>query len=160
MKRVLTVLVCMACVFGLCACSAEKKDKRVEDAIELLCDYYEDYYDEQDIDDKYLKITNTRVVTLEDEFSGELAEKAEEMLGEVSYIVEFQLYTNYYNSSSYYFEYGPCVSVVVYDDGSSEAVTKNLLNQLGTTAYCFDMTGIVKKVEDFDSKYDGELELD
>ncbi len=159
MKKLFVVLICLACVIGLCACSSEKKDKRVEDAIEVLCEYYEEYYDEHDIDDKYLKITNTRVVTLEDEFTGILAEAAEEMMGDVSYIVEFQLYSNNYNSSSYYYEYGPCVSVIVYNDGRSEA-SNNVLNRLGTTKYCFDMTGIVKNVEDFDSAYDGELKLD
>lgn len=70
MKKILTLFICLVFVVSLCACSS-KGNKMIEEAIVELCDYYKDYCEERYIDNKYLKICNTRLITLKDTITGD-----------------------------------------------------------------------------------------
>ena len=147
----LTVSILM--VMGGCSV-ADKSDPRVSDAIELISESWNEYYENSslDIEDKYLEITNTKIINIKPN-NGIAFE-------DVEYIVEFSLESNFFDSAPYYVNIGARNSfVVVYKDGKKEVELNNpilvFIQRNGST----DVPDIIESVEYFHSEYDQVLKI-
>ena len=130
------------------------KDVRALDAIEIISERWREVYKTSplDIEDKYLEITNTKIVNIKPNDNA--------LFKNVDYIVEFSLETNFYNSAPYYSNIGSRYSLVaVYTDGKSEVLGKNpfhsYIGQNGPT----DFQGIIESIENYHGEYDQVLKL-
>lgn len=143
-----------------------KSDKQIKEAIELLSEHWSDYYDkleerwnnghdEKGYKDKHLEIINTRIVYIKDNIESDKSG----LFDDVDYIVEFELITNYYNSSPYYDNFNIDDCVVVYKDGTA-TVTTNLFSRYRSLTYAYDFSPIIKSIKDFNGKYDQVLDLE
>lgn len=90
----------------------------IEDAIKLLEDEWEVIAVEDECNNGYLEIKNTRILHTD---SSEIA-KALGVDG-VESIVEFIIFTDYYGASPYYYETQYMNNVVFFSDGSSSVIT-------------------------------------
>ena len=138
---------------------ANKKDARVENAISALKKEWEKIYSKEDYTDKHLEIIHTRVLTpcepMDDPY-GQIASMLEGK--EIAYVVEFELLTNYLNSSPYYDDSGVCDWVIVFKDGST-LVTNNYLRIYASRVYSYDVSGLIANIEDFGSEYNQVFKL-
>ncbi|MBE7049421.1 MAG: hypothetical protein E7394_01445 [Ruminococcaceae bacterium] len=104
MKKVFLVLFCFMFLFVFSGCHKEEpdaKDKRVLDAIEILCDHWDKSYEDSDIDDKYVEITNTQIINIKDKIDKDVSKR--EIFEDVDYIVEFDIISNLFDTSPYYY---------------------------------------------------------
>lgn len=99
----------------------------------------------------YLEIKNTRIVEIqdepkaEDEYSQALAE---EYFSDVEYIVEFMLYSDLMGMEPYYQEAEQWKCVLVYKDGSMEAVMQHPFDAYRSKTYSVDISGIIEAAVD------------
>ena len=172
MKNILKVLVLLLTsilILSLVGCTANtagnnndtatSEDERVLDAINILKQQWEKDYNEFNIEDKYLEIVNTTIINIKDHIDPEETYDYGYLFEDVDYIVEFELLSNFMETSPYYNNIGTFNCVIVYKDGTSE-VSKNLLNHYKSTTYSADFSPIIESVECFHGEYDQVLDLD
>ena len=163
MKRILAILLML-----LLCCAAhaqpagieitEEQNVLVLQAVEALKAHWtQDYRQFQPGVEGYLEIKNTRIITIKDEPTGGALEAADKMaqadFGEIEYIVEFMLLSDYFGTGpAYYVNAAVNDHVVFYTDGSI-AVTKNLLNHFRARTFSNDFTGIVEETADLGAAY-------
>jgi len=142
--------------------SAPSEDERILNAIDVLSEYWSNEYNElnersQDkYKDKYLEIVNTRIINIKDEID---SSKEAEFFQNIDYIVEFELVSNYYNTSPYYFNAGINNCVVVLKDGTMSLEGHSPLNSFRAAAYETDFSSFTESIEDFHGEYDRVLEI-
>ena len=129
-------------------------DKRVLDAIEIISGCWNENYTNSklNIEDKYLEITNTKIVNIK---PNDIS-----LFKNIDYIVEFSLESNFYNSAPYYSNIGSRDSfVAVYTDGNCEVLGTNpfhsYIRQNGPT----DFEDIIESIDNYHGEYDQVLEL-
>ena len=139
---------------------ANKSDKRVLNAINVLQEHWESVYEEYDtIKDKHLEIINTRIINIKSKINSEEVSGEEDLFNQIDYVVEFELLSNYYDTSPFFFNAYVDNWVVVYKDGTSK-VSRNLLNIYRATTYSSDFSPIIESIEEFNSRYDQVLEIE
>ena len=156
---ILSLVGCTANIAGNNNDTATSEDERVLDAINILKQQWEKDYNEFNIEDKYLEIVNTTIINIKDHIDPEETYDYGYLFEDVDYIVEFELLSNFMETSPYYNNIGTFNCVIVYKDGTSE-VSKNLLNQYKSTTYSADFSPIIESVECFHGEYDQVLDLD
>lgn len=134
----------------------------VDQAIQVLCDAWNDIYWEEDYPDKeyLLDIRSTRIICIKDT----LEEKQEEFFGDMEYVIEFLLYSDYMaageNTSGlnvgYYDSIGMNDNVVVYKDGHMECQSRVLSNYRSRT-YETDYSTFIDRVIDLHEQYNQEI---
>ena len=158
MKKILAILLVLALTFSLAACSKKPKhDAMIKEAIVELKDYWEGLYDETEDKgmetDRYFEIKNTRVVSL----------KANDIewldLKDIAYIVEFEIYTDYFGSAPYYSNPYTDNNVVVYKAGNMEVI-RNVMHQYRNRTYETDYSDLIKSIDDYHDKYNWSGTLD
>ena len=109
------------------------------------------------IEDKHLQIIHTNVINMKEDIELE-NQDWEERFESIDYIVEFELLTNYYNTSPYYQNVKNNDCVVVYRDGRSE-VTTSIIRNYAFVTYSWDYTPIIESIEDLGSEYNQVIKL-
>ncbi len=153
-KSTLPICCVLLCIFMILACTGcagkpfKGEDKRVAEAIALIQNRWNEVYEDRNIEDKYLEITNTKLINIKD--------NDDSFFSDIDYIVEFSLQTNIYDSAPYYCEVGIRDSfVVVYEDGHKETMGPNPFQQYIQRNGPTDFSDIIESVEDFHGEYDG-----
>ena len=155
MKKIFLLLLCSILIFSSSGCNrktSDAKDRRILDAIGTLSDYWSNtYYEKENIDDKYLEIINTQIINIKDDIDEDISKS--DMFKDIDYIVEFDLISNYFDTSPYY--NNMCIDncVIVYKDGSSK-VGRNPLNIYRSTTFSNDFSPFIESVEKFHGDYD------
>ena len=148
MKKLL-VLLLIFCLL-LCSCSSKNGDapvieKRQEDYIKDATDavkkYWKAEYSERGIDNTYLEIKNTRIITIKDNNN--------EYFSDIECIVEFVLYSNYYETAPYYTNIGTNDCVIFYKNGTVE-VSPNYFNLYRGRTFSFDYSDVIDTIYDFE----------
>ena len=164
-SKLVMVYFLLSVIIMFSACSTVKEehepdviepDKRVTSAIEVLKDHWKKQYKQYDFEDKYLEIINTRIINLKDNIDSEKTFEKGDLFENIDYIVEFDLISNYYNTSPYHFNSYADNYVVVYKDGTAKVQT-NLFNAYRSMTYSTDFSPIIESIEDFGGKYDQVL---
>ena len=165
-RRWMALAMVLVMLLTVTACKSKKKkstaptqDETVVAAVETLEKYWIEFYKQEQYEgeDGYFEIKNTRKIEIKDTVTGADADVAAEMFGDVDYIVEFVLYTEYYPQS--YVSQAPLSDrVIVYDDGRME-VGRDLFKDYSARVYSFDYSGIVESVEDYGDKYNCKKNL-
>ena len=141
-KFIALVLCCLICVSFL-GCGKSEEEEIVEEAIEELTEYWEDYYDvnseKRDYNFReYLEIVNTQVFKITDTNG----ERADIIFKEIDYVVVFALLSNYLCSpADYVVDTGAYNCVVFYKDGRIE-VTSSPFAEYFSYTYDFEFKGI------------------
>lgn len=143
---------------------SEEQDAIVLQAIEALKDYWtQDYQKNGFQSGGYLEIKNTRIFTIHDEPTGGALEAADKIaladFGEVEYVVEFMLLSDYYGTGPvYYLNAAAYDHVVFYTDGTTK-VTINPFNMFRGKSYSNDFSGIIEDVQDLGGAYNDTYSL-
>ena len=165
MKKLFAVILWSVLIFSLCCCSEEKEsaipetDTRIENAVVVLQEHWTKLYNDSklDITDKYLEITNTKIINIKEEIESEEQKKR---FGDIDYIVEFELQSNYYNMSPYYSNIGFHDTIVVYNDGKAVVEKMSPVSAYNRTAtYLTGVSDFVESVENFHGEYDRIIEI-
>lgn len=165
MKRFLAILLTLLLIFSLAACDKEperetetpktKHRTMIKEAVEELKDHWKEVYDEEcpEGTDRYFEIKNTRVVTLK-------ANDIEQLdLKDIAYIVEFEIYADYFGSAPYYANPYMYNNVVVYKAGNME-VTSTVIHHYRSRTYETDYSDFIKSIDDYHDKYNWSGTLD
>lgn len=155
MKRLVAIFALIAVIFCLAACSSEQEEssaspkhhEMITDATKELKKYWEQEYQKMSGDittDGYFEIKNTRVITLKENDS--------DFFRDVSYIIEYELYTDYMGTAPYYENCAIYNNVVVYKDGSME-VTSNFIRTYRSKTYQTDYTDFIETIDDYCDQY-------
>ena len=151
MRRFVAILALLAVVFCFTACGKQEKKnlkhhKMVTAATAQLKKHWkQEYQDENKADtDGYFEITNVRVITIK--------ENDIKLFQDVAYIVEYELYTDYYGSAPYYDNYVVDDTVVVYKNGTMD-VSQNLIWKYRNTAYQTDFSVFIEDIDDYGGQY-------
>ena len=161
-KRLFLFMLCAVFISGLFGCKSKDEkmeDKRVTEAIEVLSEYWNKTYDEMGVEDKYLEIINVKIVNIKDDIDPEQVDNREALFDDIDYIVEFDLLSNFYNTTPYYSNIGMNNCVAVHKDGTMSAERYSPLLLLRTSAYITDFSEIIESIEDFHGEYDQVLEI-
>lgn len=161
-KKLLLLTVSIILILVTIGCSGNvndrKPDKRVLEAIDVVSEFWDNYYDEYEFEDKYLKIINTRIVNINNNFSDEVLRG--DLIEDIDYIVEFELLSSYpYGAIPYYINTGTNNCVVVYKDGTVN-VQKSPLFLYSARTFSTDFSPIIESIEDFDSQYDQTIKFE
>ena len=81
------------------------------------------------------------------------------MFGDIEYIVEFTLLSDYYGSYPYYQNIGNYDTVVFYEDGSIDIPTNNLFRTYSSRTYSYDYSDFIADIMDCGASYNGVLNL-
>ena len=147
MKKVISLLLIVILALGLCSCNIGK-DKRVLNAIDTLKEYWaeeysKDLYKENNCDG-YFEIINTRLI--------EIKENNTAMFKDVDYIVEFELFTDYFCNGLYYENVSMYDTVIVYKDGTTK-VDSDYITRYRSTTFSNDFSAFIESVENYGDKY-------
>ncbi len=127
-------------------------DENVEIALTKLTQHWkETFSDEQINTDGHLEITNTRVVKIDFNGNEKFAALFEDD-GEIEYIVEFDLYTDYFGTAPYYQNIKYDDTVVIYKDGSAE-VMRNPLRYYSDNTYSYDYSQIIVNIDNYGGSF-------
>ena len=168
MKRLFAMaLVALFCGTLVVGCSetsekepATKEEAMIEEAVDMVKDYWEDFYSEcsdswskdgEDFfnDDWYLEIKNTRVV--------ELGDTDKEGYENMEYVIEFVTYSNFYGIAPYY-SYIPFrgSEVIVFEDGHMEMGANTINVYCANHGEALPMT----TVRDYGTKFNAVYHLE
>ena len=161
-KKLLLLTISLILIIVITGCSGSKADKssdeRVTEAIETVSEFWDDYYEKNEFENKYLKIINTRIVNIKNNFSDEVIR--DDLIEDIDYIVEFELLSSYpYGATPYYINTGTNNCVVVNKDGTVN-VQKSPLFLYSARTFTTDFSQIIESIEDFDSQYDQTIKFE
>lgn len=164
MKRILAMLLVFVLLCGCALAQAteteitEEQDALVRQAIEALKAHWtQDYQQYQPDIEGYLEIKNTRLFAIKDEPTGGALAAADKIaqadFGEIEYIVEFMLLSDYFGTGPSYYV-NACINdhVLFYSDGTI-AVSSNVFNHFRAKTYSNDFSGIIEEAQDLGGAY-------
>ena len=158
MKKCIAIIAIVMAVLCFSACRKQEKvssdtsketpkhHKIVTEATEQLKEYWTQEYKNAEMDntDGYFEIKNTRVITIK--------ENEIELFCDVAYIINFELYTDYFGSAPYYENAGIYDDVVVYKNGTMDVVS-NLIRQYRNKTFQTDYSSFIKTIDDYHGQY-------
>lgn len=157
MKQCIAIIAVMILVLGFTACGKQdaesagankeilKHHEIVTEATVQLMEYWKQFYKESDVEtDGYFEIKNTRVITIKE---NEIA-----LFKDVTYIIEYELYTDYMGSAPYYENCGANNNVVVYKNGTMD-VASNLIRMYRNRTYQTDYSDFIETIDDYHGQY-------
>ena len=151
MKKAIGMIVSIILTLSLCACSWLQNlsyNAEVEKALGALETGWTDFYAEEKTGDGYVQVKNTRIIR----FNDNMAQPWED----AKYLVEFALYTDYFNDAPYYADAGFMDTVLIYEDGRAELQKMNPVNVYRSANYKMD---IVSEVIDLGESYNRTWDL-
>ena len=146
-KRIFIFLLCIILCTGF-ACAEAGDDEMIRRAMDVL--WNEWIIQSEAIGfEGYLRIMNTRVV--------ELADNDVDLFEGMEAIVEFVIYTDYFNNAPYYVEPNVYDSVAVYEDGSCAVQTFSLFERYRSKYFEIDYSKLIERVTDYYDAYNCEF---
>ena len=145
MKKAIGMIVSIILTLSLCACSWLQNlsyNAEVEKALGALETGWTDFYAEEKTGDGYVQVKNTRIIR----FNDNMAQPWED----AKYLVEFALYTDYFNDAPYYADAGFMDTVLIYEDGRAELQKTSPLYVYRAKNYKLD---VVEEVIDLGDAY-------
>ncbi len=109
----------------------------------------------------YLMIVHTQVTYIkEDVATRELTGKTgDDLFHNVFCVIDFMLLSDYFGSAPYYFDAGVYSSVIVYLDGTLEAVNTSPFKKYISYTYNTDLSDLIDSVHDCGSDYNAAYNL-
>jgi len=152
MKKLSVLFICISVILS-CFLTSCKSDTNtmIDDAIKAISKYWSEIYEEDEIGDGYFEIKNTRVIHIK--------ENDIEEFKDVEYIIEFDIYSDYFGSAPYYSNVGVNNNVVVSKDGSMSVVSHAIDSYRGRT-FNNDFSSFIEKTVDYKDKYNCVKDLD
>lgn len=163
MKRSCAFVMCCILLFNFSACTINKISEEdtgeketvafptsmhhdlITDAILIMKVHWATLYSSSRVEtDRYFEIKNTRVITIK--------ENDIEFLRDIAYIVEFEIYSDYFGSAPYYTDIGTHDTVVVYKNGTMEA-SSNLIQRFRAIYYNNDFSEFIESIDDYHGEY-------
>ena len=168
LKKIICCLILAAVLMSLAACSGTASDTDskanettventftpdplVEQAIDSVKKEWIKQYDKNSISDRYLEIKNTRVITIKDNES--------EYFKDIDKIVEFVLFSNYFDSAPYYFNATICATYILYKDGRGEVNERDYFNSVRQRTFNSDFSDVIEKIDDCGGNYNAVYHL-
>lgn len=157
MKKAFSLILAFALCLCLAACSDSSESNDYADkAVDALKEEWTKIYRESklEIDDWYLEIKNTRVITIKD--------NDDEHFKNIEAIVKFDLLANYYNQKPAHFYSNPYFNdnVIFYKDGKAEVYSRNYFEMLRLRSYNNDFSGVIDRIEDLGTAYNAVYHLE
>lgn len=149
LKKIFVIFLSILLCLGF-ACAESDDEAMIQGAIDALWNEWI-VQSEAGGFEGYLRIMNTRVVELKDNDI--------ELFEGIEAIVEFVIYTDYFNNAPYYVEPYVFDSVSVYADGSFAVQTFSLFERYRSRYYEMDYSGLIERVTDYYDAYNGEFRL-
>lgn len=147
LKKILAIFLCFILCAGF-ACAEADDDAMIQGAIDALWNRW--LMDSEAVGfEGYLRIMNTRVV--------ELADNDVDLFEGMEAIVEFVIYTDYFNNAPYYVEPNVYDSVAVYADGSYAVQTFSLFERYRSKYFEIDYSKLIERVADYYDAYNCEF---
>ena len=155
MKKCIAILVLAAVVLSVAACGSQnalpsdpnlQHNEIVKTATEQLKSTWKEYYADpkNDYTDGYFEIKNVRVITIKNNDI--------ELLKDLAYIIEYELYTDYMGSAPYYENCGVNNNVVVYKNGTMK-VASNFIRVYRGKTFQTDYSGFIESIDDYHGQY-------
>ena len=146
-KRLFAFLLCIILCTGF-ACAEAGDDEMIRRAMDALWNRW--LVDSETVGfEGYLRIMNTRVV--------ELADNDVDLFEGMEAIVEFVIYTDYFNNAPYYVEPNVYDSMAVYADGSYAVQTFSLFERYRSKYFEIDYSKLIERVTDYYDAYNCEF---
>jgi len=166
-KKIFLIILSLVLTLVFTSCSNIKQedevnigsDERIINAIETIKECWEKDYSKNEIEDRFLKIIDTKIININKDIDSEKIHNKDDLFKEVDYIVEFELISNYFDTSPYYSNAMSNNCVVVYRDGSAK-VQRNPLLLYRTTTYSNDFSPIIESIEEMDAQYNHVIKFD
>lgn len=128
-------------------------------AIDVLKEHWKESYAKDGMSKSgYLEIKNTRIIWIQDGLAGSESTPVKQFFGNVDYIIEFVLYTDYFGSEPYYNNAWIDNCVVVYTDGTRRVV-RDQFELYRSRSYNMDYSGIIERIVDLGSEYNSAYRL-
>ena len=146
MKKLSIFFVVIALLFSLTGCG-KGHNKLIKKAVDEVKHNWEHTFSSlTNENDGHFEIKNTRIVTIK--------ENTEKTFKDVSYIIEFEIYTDVKGTAPYYLPATTYNSVTVYKDGKMEVRERNLLtSSVHLSKNGYDYSNVIESVKDYGSKY-------
>ena len=151
MKKWIVWITALLMVILLTGCG-KTVDADVQKAEKTLTETWSQLYLESGRGDGYLEIKNTRVIHVK-------ADTANKDFKNIDKIVEFILYSDYFEAAPYYSNCATYDTVILYKDGRSEVVPVNPIDMYRSMSYSSDFSDFVEKVEDLGSVCNKAMDL-
>ena len=148
-----TILALTVCGLGAAAEPANEFELAAQAGRAALLETWRETYadDMYEGHSGYLEIKNTRVLRISDNPVSNALEStdeiAKEYFGDVAYVVEFVIYTDYMLTEPYYGWDGINDCVMIHRNGTA-TVGRNPFWTYRSRTYCTDFTGIIDEIED------------
>ncbi|MBE6934092.1 MAG: hypothetical protein E7462_03480 [Ruminococcaceae bacterium] len=148
MKKIFAIIICIFVVLSLVGCQNNSEyDKIITKAIDLVLEAWTNEYKDSTLErDGTVQIKNTRLLVFQENDDGDVR-----YFDDVSYIVEFVIFTDYFGSAPYYVNVEKHNSVIVYKNGTME-VSDNYMRAVFGATYSYH-TENIDKVIDYADKY-------
>ena len=166
MKKWLCILaasmILLQCAGALALTQSDVAAKARDALLSYWTEFYRaDYYQGHT---GYLEIKNTRVFTIADPVSSNDSLKANdqralEIFGDVAYVVEFLILTDYFTAEPYYGFSGAYDHVLVMKDGAVKVSGNNPFQRYRALTYLSDFSGIVAETKDLNDAFNGVFTL-
>ena len=145
MKKLSTIILLIGIILCFSACDNSTHNDIITNAITELENTWETNYQNANINtDKYFEIKSTRIISIKendiDEFNN------------VNYVVEFVLFTNYFDTAPYYSCLGQWDCVIVYENGDMEVPRKNIFSNYSTMNFDYDYSNIIDEITEYKDK--------
>ena len=138
--------------------SQEDYDSIVNKAVTALSSKWFEIYSENEMNNGYLEIIHTRFVDINPDKDDPVFQEIERAM-EIDYIIEFTLYSDYFDAAPYYHNASVYDTVVVYNDGTSMVAGNNLFRTYSNLTYSYDYSGFVTEIVDLGSRYNQQMRL-
>ena len=162
MKRILALLFIACMVFSLSACNTsddntssrrQNADSQIEsfdiditEAVDAITEKWKELYQEKNNTDGYFEIKNTRVI-----FIKENTDVAE--FQDIRYIVEFDIYSDYFATAPYYLNPSIDDSVSIHKDGTLTVNHVRPILSYRSRTYSNDYSNIIESITDLGDQF-------
>lgn len=154
MKKFCAVILLVVMMISLVACGSAKNEVKEEHkdilskAVEELKNYWKQSYDEDVANggetDRYFEIKNTRVITV--------GVNSVEDFVDVAYVIEFDIYSDYFATAPYYQNAQAHNNVVVSRNGEME-VASNVIKTYKAKMPNASLTNFIEAIDDYHDAY-------
>ncbi|MDI9519750.1 MAG: hypothetical protein QM308_01120 [Bacillota bacterium] len=134
------------------------EDEHVDLAISALTLKWKELYQQGKAGDGYLEIAHTRVLKIDASDNAYLSSKFDKG-GEIEYIVEFVLFSDYFRSAPYYYHENLYDTVLIFKDGTASVMQKNILRLYSAATYKYDYSDFVKDIVNYGAAFNRTIAI-
>ena len=145
LKKLAIFLLVFVMIFSLAGCAKRGHRKMIKQAIEEVKHSWQHTYSYlNNGNDGHFEIKNTRVITIK--------ENTNKDFKDVSYVIEFEIYSDYFSTAPYYYSIDMHDQVIVYKDGKMEVPNKDVFKN-STMQSKESMEKVIASIDDYGDKY-------